>query len=143
MSYKPFGWQQFSIRLVFSTILVFATYNPTPYCFFRWAIEPVLSEPSSFTVYQAMVGVILLIGWTIFLRATHRSLGLFGTLLAVAFAVLLLWLIVDVGLVSFENRDAMSYLALSALSIILAIGLSWSHIRRRMTGQMDVDDVDD
>jgi hypothetical protein len=25
---------------------------------------------------------------------------------------------------------------------ILAIGISWSHIRRRMTGQVDVDEVE-
>jgi hypothetical protein len=28
------------------------------------------------------------------------------------------------------------------LSGILAIGVSWSHIRRRITGQVDVDDVE-
>jgi hypothetical protein len=27
-------------------------------------------------------------------------------------------------------------------AIILAIGLSWSHLRRRLTGQADVDEVD-
>jgi len=26
---------------------------------------------------------------------------------------------------------------------ILAIGLSWSHVRRRLSGQTDVDDVDE
>ncbi|MGB5773274.1 MAG: DUF6524 family protein [Sedimenticolaceae bacterium] len=29
------------------------------------------------------------------------------------------------------------------LSAILAVGMSWSHIRRRLTGQIDVDEVDD
>ena len=29
------------------------------------------------------------------------------------------------------------------LSLILAVGLSWSHIRRRLTGQVDVDDLED
>ena len=29
------------------------------------------------------------------------------------------------------------------LALILAVGLSWSHIRRQLTGQVDVDDVED
>jgi Family of unknown function (DUF6524) len=28
------------------------------------------------------------------------------------------------------------------LSLILAVGMSWSHIRRRMSGQVDVDEKD-
>ena len=28
-------------------------------------------------------------------------------------------------------------------SLLLATGMSWSHIRRRLTGQLDVDDVED
>ena len=27
-------------------------------------------------------------------------------------------------------------------AIVLAIGMSWSHVRRRLTGQADVDEVD-
>jgi hypothetical protein len=29
------------------------------------------------------------------------------------------------------------------LAAIMATGMSWSHIRRRMSGQLDVDDVDE
>jgi hypothetical protein len=28
------------------------------------------------------------------------------------------------------------------LSVMLAVGLSWSHVWRRMTGQFEVDEVD-
>jgi len=27
--------------------------------------------------------------------------------------------------------------------VILAVGMSWSHIRRRLSGQADMDDVDE
>jgi hypothetical protein len=36
----------------------------------------------------------------------------------------------------------MAWIVLLVFAIILAIGLSWSHMRRRLTGQADVDEVD-
>ncbi|MEO1240160.1 MAG: DUF6524 family protein, partial [Pseudomonadota bacterium] len=36
-----------------------------------------------------------------------------------------------------------TWLGLVVLSIVLAIGLSWSIVRRRISGQADVDDVDE
>ena len=35
------------------------------------------------------------------------------------------------------------WLGLIALSLVLGIGLSWSHVRRRLSGQADMDDVDE
>ena len=32
---------------------------------------------------------------------------------------------------------------IAVLSLVLATGMSWSHIRRKMTGQIDVDDVEE
>jgi hypothetical protein len=37
----------------------------------------------------------------------------------------------------------MTWIALLCLSGLLAIGMSWSHVRRRLTGQIDVDAVDE
>jgi len=70
-------------------------------------------------------------------------LGVIGLVLAVAFFGTLLWLVIDYGLVSAENSRALSYLVLLGLAGVLSTGLSWSHIRRRLTGQLDVDETDD
>ena len=102
-----------------------------------------MEQLDSFSVVKAFVGVVLLIGWMIFLRATLKSLGLIGTILAVAFFGLLLWLLVDQGWVSMFDGSAFIWLVLVALAAVLSTGMSWSHIRRRMTGQVDVDDTDD
>lgn len=93
------------------------------------------------TVFKAFVGVVVIIGWTIFIRATFRSLGVVGTTLAIAFFGLLIWLVVDIELVAADDIE-LTYLLLIGLSGVLAAGLSWSHVRRRVTGQLDVDDVD-
>jgi hypothetical protein len=36
-----------------------------------------------------------------------------------------------------------TYLVLVALCGVLATGISWSHIRRRISGQVDVDEIDE
>jgi hypothetical protein len=87
-------------------------------------------------------GVILLIGWTIFLRATVRSLGAFGLLLAFAFFGTLIWVLIYWNWVAVDNLTTTTYIVEIILIGVLATGISWSHIRRRMTGQIDVDEVE-
>jgi len=50
---------------------------------------------------------------------------------------------VDWGLVPADSVRAITYITLIIICGILATGISWSHIRRRMTGQIDVDDIED
>ena len=45
------------------------------------------------------------------------------------------------NLLDLESREAMTYIGLIVLATILTIGVSWSHIRRRISGQMDTDVV--
>ena len=87
------------------------------------------------------VGVVLLIGWVVFVRATILSLGGFGILLAAAFLGTLLWLLVKYEIVPAQSATAITWITLACIAALLAIGMSWSHVRRRMTGQVDVDDV--
>ena len=76
------------------------------------------------------------------LRATFQSLGAIGTLLAIAFFGTLLWLATDQGLFPTDSVRAVSYIVLLVISGVMSAGVSWSHIRRRITGQLDVDDND-
>ncbi len=133
-----FGWNSFLVRFIFALVVVFATYNPEGYSYYHW-VKDVFPE---ITVYMAFAGVVLLIGWVILIRATLGSLGLFGILLAVAFFGLLIWLIVDVlGLSTTSNR-VISYIVELMIVGVLSAGVSWSHIRRRVTGQLDTDELE-
>ena len=143
MASAKFTFQNYLVRLGAALMLVFATFNPQqPYSYFYWALRPLLDDLASFSVPKGLAGMVLLIGWTIFLRAAIRSLGVFGLLLAIGFFGLLLWLTVEQGWVGADSREAITWLALTGLSGVLSAGLSWSHIRRRITGQMDVDETD-
>ena len=138
MAVKSFNAGNFLIRLVIAIALVFATYNPSGYSWYHWLVK------SNFAVDPLMIlaGIVLLIGWIIFLRATFRSLGPVGTFLATAFFSVIVWAMVYYDWLSLDNPTTMEYVILFMLSAILATGMSWSHIRRRMTGQLDVDDIE-
>jgi hypothetical protein len=133
-----FGWEDFLGRALVALALVFATYNPEGYSYYHWA----LAKLPEFSVVKGFVGVVLLIGWAIYVRATLHSLGAIGTLLAIAFFGTLLWLATQYGFVPGEGMRAVSYIVLLIIVGVMSAGVSWSHIRRRITGQIDVDDND-
>ena len=129
----------FLARIVFAMALVFGTYNPTEYSYISWAF----SEGHEFGPVTALVGVVLLIAWIVFVRATFLSIGWLGIVLGTALFGCVIWLFVDIGWLSLESPTAITWVALLMLALVLAVGLSWSHIRRRLTGQVDVDDIED
>ena len=141
MATTRFTWSSFFIRLAAAVVLVFATYNPEEYSYWHWAVASIRDE--GFSVLKGFVGVVLLIGWTILLRAALRSLGPVGIILAVAFFGLLVWLVVDLGNLPADSLRAVSYISEIILIGVLAVGVSWSHIRRRVSGQLDTDDVEE
>lgn len=127
------------IRFFIAIILVFSTYNPEGYSFYHWA----LIDIKSITPLKALAGIVLLVGWIIYIRATLRSLGAIGLILAFAFFGILIWLVVDWGLIPTDSVRAVSYIILFVLCAVLAVGISWSHIRRRISGQVDVDEIEE
>ena len=131
------GWLGFVLRFITGLVLVMASYNPDGYSYYDW----VANDFPSISAFQAFVGVALIVGWAIYIRAAIRSLGIIGLTLATAFFGTLLWLVIDMGLVSADNIRVITYLILVLLALVLSTGLSWSHIRRRLSGQMDTDDV--
>lgn len=139
MAYRSFNFSSFMIRWVLALVLVFATYNPSGYSWYHW----LQGAENKLNPMIALAAVALIIGWVIYLRATTRSLGVIGTVLAVAFFGTLVWALVYYNLISLENTTLLTYIVLVILSAVMGIGLSWSHIRRRLSGQLDVDDRDD
>jgi hypothetical protein len=136
-----FTFGDFVIRLILALVLVLATYNPTSYSFIDWVRTSLNNE--GLGAVHAFVGVVLLIGWVILFTATFNSLGGLGLGLGIAFVAALIWLLYDVGLLSGSGFAFYTWLALIGLSAILALGLCWAHVWRSLTGQLNVDEVDD
>lgn len=126
-------------RWVFALVLVLGTYNPSGYSFATWLADP----ETSFSPGITIVGLILLIGWIFCLKATFNALGLLGVTLGAALFAAIIWLLVDTGLISMESTGALTWLSLIVVALILAVGMAWSNVKRRITGQYNIDDVDD
>jgi hypothetical protein len=77
------------------------------------------------------VGVVLLIGWVICLKLTVRSMGGLGFLLANALLASFFWMLAGWGWLPIDNVDAIKWLGLFCVAGLLAVGMSWSHVRRR------------
>jgi hypothetical protein len=129
----------FVIRWIFAFVLLAATYNPTDWNYVRWSMA---NADTNLSV-TVLLGLILFVGYIIYLRATLRSIGIFGMILILAVVGTLLWVLFDQGVISLDNPTVNTWIAIVALSIVLAVGLSWSIVRRKLTGQADMDDVDE
>lgn len=126
------------VRWVFAFLLLALTFNPTQYNYFRWGTDNYVEEMP----LTVLLGLLLVIGYIIYLRATLRSIGGFGMFLVLAVLAALVWVLYDWHMLNLENSDINTWIAILALSIVLGIGLGWSIVRRMLSGQLDVDDVD-
>lgn len=136
--HKSFGAIDFLWRWLVAILLVLATYNPSGHSFVHWVFESFGEQ--NLGPMHFLAGVILAAGWAAYLAATGNSLGTLGTVLGAALIGGCIWLLVDLNVVHADSTSAVVWLSLLALATLLAIGMSWSHFWRRMSGQLEVDD---
>jgi len=129
----------FIIRWALAFFLLTATYNPSEYNYVTWSRANYHTDLALVVLF----GLILLSGYIIYLRATLQSIGLIGIVLVSAIVAAGVWVLIDQGLIVLGNADRVNWLTLFGLSFVLGIGLSWSHVRRIISGQIDVVDDDD
>jgi hypothetical protein len=143
---KGIGFGGFALRLGFALALVYATYNPWGVSYAAWITGTwVPSHESNWFTSPALkfvVGVVLAIAWVVYGTATRRSLGGVGILLVVALCAGVIWLLVDQGVFSMSSVPTLTHIGLVVIAVVMSIGMSWSHTRRRLTGQVDTDEVD-
>jgi len=128
-------------RFLAALVLVLLTYNPSGHSAFHWLMSAIGAGEFG-PEYLLLIGV-LLVGWAVFWIATWRALGTLGVTLAIIVFGALIWLLYDVGLLHSKSVSAVTWISLVGLAVVLAIGVSWSHVWRRITGQINVEDVDD
>jgi hypothetical protein len=134
-----FSLGNFLLRALFALALVLLTFNPSGYSF----VHLMQHDFPKITPLDAVLGVALLIGWFVFLSATLRSIGVVGMGLALALFAALIWLIVSWGWVQLSNTSVLLWIGLVVLALILAVGMSWSHLYQRWSGQATVDEADE
>jgi nucleoside recognition membrane protein YjiH len=127
-----------ALRMVFSMALVFLTFNPTGHSYFHWLRDHV----SPLQPQVVVAGIVLLGAWLFFIRATFTSMGTVGVVLLLALFGAIIWWMVSAGLLSTTDRSSMAWVVLLCLGLLLGFGMSWAHIRSRISGQASVDRVD-
>jgi hypothetical protein len=135
------NWQGFFSRLMASLVLVYATFNPMGKSYYHWALLPIAGAPGSFTALKFLAGIVLLVGWVVFLQGTRRSIGWKGALLVAAVCAGLIWLLAEWHVVNAGSSRVMVHLGLVVTALVLTIGMTWSHVSRKLTGQTDMDVV--
>jgi amino acid permease len=110
----------FAWRIAFALALVLLTFNPAGWSYFRW----IRGNFPAFTPAQAVLGIGLLV-------------------LMAAFTAALVWLFVSWGWLDIGNATTMAWVVLVSLGLILGVGMSWAIVRRELTGQASVDEIDD
>lgn len=119
-------------------LLLAAIFNPTSWNYVTWA-RSAWGEQTPLIIFTGLIlGVIAMV----YLVATMRSIGILGALVIAAIFAAGLWVLTDWGLLGLQNNALNIWLGILVLSLILGIGMSWSILRQRLSGQQTTDEVD-
>jgi hypothetical protein len=129
----------FAWRIAFALALVLSTFNPAGWSYYHW----LSGNFPAITPMQAVVGVVLLVLWIFLWRSMMQAIGTLGLILMAAFTATLVWLFVSWGWLDVGNATTMTWVVLVALGLILGVGMSWAIVRRELTGQASVDQVEE
>lgn len=128
----------FLLRWLGAFLLLAAIFNPTRWNYITWA-------SAAWTDQMPMVvflGLILAVIAMVYLVSTMRSIGILGALVIAAIFAAGLWVLTDWGLLGLSNAALNVWLTILVLSLILGVGMSWSILRQRLSGQQTTDEVD-
>ncbi len=129
-----FSYSSFFVRWLVAVFLVIATYNPSGYSYFHWIAQ----ASTDLWPFKALAGVALIVVYGLYGLATLRALGYSGIALITALSAAIIWVLADLKLLT---GFATPMILMLMLANVLAIGVSWSHIRHRLSGQVDSNDV--
>ena len=134
---KEFGFLGFFWRWLPAFLLLAAVYNPLGYSFSHWV------KAGGSIPLQVLAGVGITVGIFIYIFATVKAMGWFGTILLVLIFGVLIWVFMELGWLVLDSPGDFTWLFLIIGASILAIGMSWAGIWRRLTGQVATDSLDD
>ncbi len=122
-------------RVLFAVALVLLTWNPSGWSYVDWALR----DRAAFDAIKAFFGVLLLGGWVFCVRSAWVSLGAVGLVLVGALLATIVWMLVQFGVVEPGSTKSLLWIVLIAVGVVLGVGLSWSKVRQRATGQVEAD----
>ncbi|MEZ5290913.1 MAG: DUF6524 family protein [Vicinamibacterales bacterium] len=133
MAGQGISLQGLVVRIVLAVLLVLATFNPSGTSLVHWITAP----PVAVTPGKVLAVLALGIAWLLCLRTAFIAMGALGLLLGLALFSVLVWFLVDRHVVSMTG-SAIVWVGLLVVGVLLGVGLSWSLLRARATGQIEV-----
>jgi len=119
------------VRTLACFALVFATWNPSGYSYLAW-----LHHSAEATAPEkAVVGAVLVALHILFVRIAWLSLGADGVTAALAVVVAGIFTLYEFDIVDLWQGETWLYLLLASFSLVLALGIVWSLLKRRIVGQ--------
>jgi len=119
------------VRTLACFALVFATWNPTGYSYLAW-----LRHGAEASVPEkAVVGAVLLALHILFVRIAWLSLGADGVTAALAVLIAGVFTLSEFDVIDLSQGAVWPYLLLTGFSLVLALGIVWSLLKRRIVGQ--------
>lgn len=134
---SQFSYPHLIVRWVAAAFIVFATYNPSGHSYYHWLTD---TDDGRWSL-KVLVGLSLIVLHFTFVFATIRSIGRTGTVTVVALFGTAIWTLLDHGYLRDIGPWTWVTIVLALAASLLAIGVSWSHIRARLSGQIDSNDV--
>ncbi len=126
----------YSVRLLIAMLVIFGSFNPSGYSYYHW-----LQLDSGDWAVKLFAGLTLTVVLYLQLNAMWRSMRLVGTLMLTTINLAGIWLASDLGLVDLHDRTQLTLTIQVALTVLLGTGFCWSHIRYRLSGQMDLENI--
>ncbi len=121
------------VRVMAVMLLVGGTYNPSGYSYYHWVVD----TGTQHWVGKFFILAVLVACYAVCVNATIRSLGwLLGPPLVVLLASLV-WLAADQDWIDLSDWLQRTLAIQMCLILLLGIGVSFSIIRYRLSGQMD------
>lgn len=128
----------FLLRWLGAFLLLALTFNPSRWNYLHWA-RTTWPDQMPLAVF---LGLLLAVAYMVYVVATIRSIGAFGVVLIAAIFGAGLWVLIDWGVLRLSSPSFNLWLGILVLSLILGIGLSWSILRQRLSGQASVDEIE-
>jgi uncharacterized membrane protein len=135
MADRGISWGGVLARIAGALVIVLLSYNPSGHSFFHWALR----DFGDFGPDKILAGALLAAGWVLCIRTASTSLGTLGLVLSAAILGSLVWMLFRAGILDPDQPSIFAWVALVLIGAVLGIGLSWSLLRQRITGQVETD----
>lgn len=112
-------------RWLVAFLLVAATYNPTDISYLKW-VDKNPHLPASIVL---LAGFVLCFGFAVYVRGALGAVGRRGVFFLFLFFGLVLWALSDFSLVNLNNDTVATWAYLVIISVVFAVGVSWTHLR--------------